>query len=79
MVASRSSTRRSMRSRRSGPSQPRLRRLQPESDREQALDHQVVQVAADPVAVLEERQALLGLASPATCSDQGGLLGEAGR
>ena len=42
--------------------QPRLTRLQPQADREQALDHQVVQVAADPVAVLEESQALLGLA-----------------
>ena len=63
----------------SARSASRGRALQAEADGEQPLDHQVVQVAADPVAVLEDREPLLVLARPDDLQGQRGLLGEAGR
>ena len=38
--------------------------LQSEPDREQPLDHEVVQVAADPVPILEQHQPFLVLSRP---------------
>lgn len=50
--------------------------LQAQTDREDPLDHQVVQVAGDPVAVFEHRQALPVGGLPAELHSQRGMPGE---
>ncbi len=58
IVASRSSTARRTRSAFSGGSMPAQRALERHAGGEQPLDHQVVQVARDPVAVTQHGQLL---------------------
>ena len=53
--------------------------LQAEAHGEQALDHQVVQVPPDPVAVLQQGPAAAGPRGPGDLDGQRGLLGEARR
>ena len=50
--------------------------LQHQTDREQPLDHQVVQVAADPIAVLEHREPGPVVLGQRDLQHQGDLLGE---
>ena len=59
--------------------EPVARRLETEPHREQALDHQVVQVPRDPVPVLEQRQPLQVAPRSADVQRQRRLLREARR
>ena len=53
--------------------------LQAETDGEEPLDDEVVQVAADAVTVLEDGQPLLGVAGTQNLEGESGLLRETGR
>ena len=64
MVASRSSTARSSRADTLGAVRHPGRALESQTDSEQPLDHEVVQVATDAVAVLEDRKAALVVTCP---------------
>ena len=79
IVSSRSSTALLSRALTSGSATRRPGALQAEPDGEEALDDQIVQVASDPITILEHCQPLLVAACPCQLDRERCLLGEAGR
>ena len=76
IVASMSSTAVESRSATSGRPASRAVLSRRQSDREQALDHEVVQIAPDPVAVLEDSQQRLVFLGSGDLHGKRSLLGE---